>query len=94
MNKPFWERSLWVFWLGMAVLLVGSCGLEWTRLYRLESGLPGHSGGVLGYLVGTAALRGLGFNGSALMGIALALVGVAMVFRFSWGQLAEKIGGH
>ncbi|WP_295500205.1 DNA translocase FtsK [Limnohabitans sp. Rim8] len=93
-NKPFWERSLWVFWLGMAVLLMGSCGLEWTRLYRLESGLPGHSGGVLGYLVGTATLRGLGFNGSALMGIALALVGVAMVFRFSWGQLAEKIGGR
>jgi S-DNA-T family DNA segregation ATPase FtsK/SpoIIIE len=93
-DKPFWQRSLWVFWLGLAVLLVASCGLEWTRLYRLESDLPGHSGGVLGYLVGTAALRGLGFNGSALMGIALALVGVAMVFRFSWGQLAEKIGGR
>ena len=93
-DEPFWQRSLWVFWLGLAVLLVASCGLEWTRLYRLESDLPGHSGGVLGYLVGTAALRGLGFNGSALMGIALALVGVAMVFRFSWGQLAEKIGGR
>ncbi|MDP4732363.1 MAG: DNA translocase FtsK 4TM domain-containing protein [Limnohabitans sp.] len=93
-DEPFWQRSLWVFWLGLAVLLVASCGLEWTRLYRLESDLPGHSGGVLGYLVGTAALRGLGFNGSALMGIALVLVGVAMVFRFSWGQLAEKIGGR
>jgi S-DNA-T family DNA segregation ATPase FtsK/SpoIIIE len=49
---------------------------------------------VLGYLVGTAAVRGLGFNGSALLCIVLALVGVAMVFRFSWGQLAEKIGGR
>ena len=93
-DEPFWWRSLWVFWLGLAVLLMASCGLEWTRLYRLESALPGHSGGVLGYLVGTAAVRGLGFNGSALLCIVLALVGVAMVFRFSWGQLAEKIGGR
>ena len=93
-DKPLWQRSLWVFWLGLVLLLLASCGMEWTRLYRLESGLPGHSGGVLGYLVGAAAVGGLGFNGSALLGIVLALVGVAMVFRFSWGQLAEKIGGR
>ncbi len=94
MDKPYWQRSSWVFWAGLAVLLLASCGLEWTRLYRLEAALPGHSGGVLGYLVGAAAVRGLGFNGSALLGIVLALVGVAMAFRFSWGQLAEKIGGQ
>ena len=94
LDKPLWQRSLWVFWLGLAVLLVASCGMEWTRLYRLETGLPGHSGGVLGYWAGAAALRGLGFNGSALLGIVLSLVGVAMVFRFSWGQLAEKIGAQ
>jgi S-DNA-T family DNA segregation ATPase FtsK/SpoIIIE len=68
--------------------------MEWSRLYRLETGLPGHSGGVLGYWAGAAAERGLGFNGSALLGIVLSLVGVAMVFRFSWGQLAEKIGAQ
>ena len=94
LDKPSWQRSLWVFWLGLAVLLVASCGMEWTRLYRLETGLPGHSGGVLGYWVGAVAERGLGFNGSALLGIVLSLVGVAMVFRFSWGQLAEKIGAQ
>ena len=94
LDPPFWQRSLWVFWLGLVLLLLASCGLEWTRLYRLESALPGHSGGAIGYLVGMAAVRGLGFNGSALLGIVLALVGVAMVFRFSWGQLAEKIGAR
>ena len=94
LDKSLWQRSLWVFWLGLAVLLLASCGLEWSRLYRLESVLPGHSGGVLGYLVGAATVRGLGFNGSALLGIVLTLVGVAMVFRFSWGQLAEKIGAR
>ncbi len=94
LDKPFWQRSLWVFWLGLAVLLMASCGLEWTRLYRLESGLPGQSGGVLGYLVGLAAVAGLGFNGSGLLCIVLALVGLAMVFRFSWGQLAENMGAQ
>jgi|LauGreSuBDMM15SN_2_FD.fasta_scaffold02599_1 S-DNA-T family DNA segregation ATPase FtsK/SpoIIIE len=94
LDKSSWQRSLWVFWLGLAVLLVASCGMEWSRLYRLETGLPGHSGGVLGYWAGAAAERGLGFNGSALLGIVLSLVGVAMVFRFSWGQLAEKIGAQ
>jgi len=49
---------------------------------------------VLGYSAGAAAVHGLGFNGSALLGIVLFLVGVAMVFRFSWGQLAEKIGAQ
>jgi S-DNA-T family DNA segregation ATPase FtsK/SpoIIIE len=93
-DKPFWQRSLWVFWLGLAVLLLASCGMEWTRLYRLESGLPGHSGGVLGYVVGAATVGVLGFNGSALLGIVLALVGVSMVFRFSWGQLAENVGAQ
>ena len=48
LDKPLWQRSLWVFWGGLAVLLLASCGLEWTRLYRLESALPGHSGGGLG----------------------------------------------
>jgi S-DNA-T family DNA segregation ATPase FtsK/SpoIIIE len=94
LDKPLWQRSLWVFWLGLAVLLLASCGMEWTRLYRLESNLPGHSGGVLGYLVGAAAVGVLGFNGSALLGIVLTLVGVSMVFRFSWGQLAENMGAH
>jgi DNA segregation ATPase FtsK/SpoIIIE, S-DNA-T family len=94
LDKPLWQRSLWVFWLGLALLLLASCGMEWTRLYRLESSLPGHSGGVLGYLVGAAAVRGLGVNGSALLGIVLALVGVATVFRFSWGQLAENLGAQ
>jgi S-DNA-T family DNA segregation ATPase FtsK/SpoIIIE len=48
----------------------------------------------LGYLVGLAAVAGLGFNGSGLLCIVLALVGLAMVFRFSWGQLAENMGAQ
>ncbi len=93
-RQMFTPRALWVFWIGMLVLLPSSCALEWTRLYRWETHLPGHSGGALGYLVGGLAMQWLGFTGSALAGIVLMLLGLAMVFRFSWTELAESIGAR
>jgi S-DNA-T family DNA segregation ATPase FtsK/SpoIIIE len=45
----------------------------------------GAAGGVLGYLGGPLALKWLGFTGSTLLGIAALMVGVALLFRFSWG---------
>ena len=81
------------FWCGLVLLLCASTSLEWSRLYSLETRLPGYSGGVLGYFVGPLAVKYLGFMGSGLIGITLALVGVALVFRFSWGQVAERLGG-
>ena len=96
MSSPpaYWRRSRWSFWIGLLVLVSASASIEWARLYRLEAHLPGHSGGVVGYLVGTASVRWMGFTGAALMGIALVVAGVAMVFRFSWGQLAEQVGAR
>ena len=90
-----WSRVLassWAFWLGLALLLAASTGLEWSRLYRWDAALPGSAGGILGYLGGPVAVKWLGFTGSALLGIAVLVLGVAMVFRFSWSQLAERIG--
>ncbi len=81
------------FWLGLAVLLCASTALEWSRVYRFEASfLPGHAGGALGYLVGPASVKWLGFLGSGLVAIALGVVGSALVFRFSWGHAAERIG--
>ena len=80
------------FWLGLALMLVASTALEWSRLYRLEPLLPGPAGGALGFLVGPAAVKWLGFTGSGLACIVAGVVGAALVFRFSWGQLAERIG--
>ncbi|PUE33781.1 DNA translocase FtsK [Limnohabitans sp. Jir72] len=88
------QRGAWVFWLGLFLLLVASTSLEWTRLYRWESHLPDHSGGILGYVLGHLGVHWLGFTGSALVGLMMGVVGVAMVFRFSWGQLAENIGAR
>ena len=88
-NRP----SRWGFWLGLALLLAASCTLEWARLYRLEPRLPGHAGGVLGYLVGPFAVKWLGFTGAGLVSIALGVIGSALVFRFSWSHVAEHLGG-
>ena len=78
-----------VFWGGLALLLCASAALEWSRLYRLEPYLPGHGGGVLGFWLGPLATKWLGFTGSALVAIALGVVGAGMVFAFSWAQVAE-----
>jgi S-DNA-T family DNA segregation ATPase FtsK/SpoIIIE len=80
------------FWLGLVLLLCASAALEWSRLYSLESRLPGHAGGILGYLVGPLSVKWLGFSGSGLLAIAIGLVGSALVFRFSWSQVAERLG--
>jgi S-DNA-T family DNA segregation ATPase FtsK/SpoIIIE len=88
-----WRYTRFAFWAGLALLLISSAGLEWTRLYRFEDRLPGHiSGGVLGYLVGPFSLQWLGFNGSGLIFIVFGVVGASWVFRFSWGQTAENLG--
>ena len=82
----------WTFWVGLALVLAASSGLEWSRLYRFDDALPGAAGGVLGYVGGPLALKWLGSTGSSLLGIAALVVGVALLFRFSWGRVAEHIG--
>ncbi len=78
--------------LALLLLLAASCALEWSRLYSLEPRLPDHAGGALGYWVGPWSVKWLGFAGSGLAAIALMVVAMAAVFRFSWGQVAERIG--
>ena len=90
-RSPWLRRAL--FWFGLALLLCASVALEWSRLYRFEGLLPGHAGGVLGDVAGPLAVRWLGFTGSGLAGVALVVLGAALVFRFSWGRLAERLGG-
>jgi S-DNA-T family DNA segregation ATPase FtsK/SpoIIIE len=88
-----WLQRRWAFWIALPVLLAASAGLEWSRLYRLEGHLPDHAGGALGYLVGPAGVQWLGFTGSGLVFVALLVLGAAVVFRFSWSHVAERIGG-
>jgi S-DNA-T family DNA segregation ATPase FtsK/SpoIIIE len=80
------------FWLGLVLLLVASAALEWSRLYRFEFRLPGHAGGVLGYLVGISSVKWLGFAGSGLVFITLSVLAVSSVFNFSWARVALALG--
>lgn len=90
--SPLVRRCL--FWGGLVLLMCASTALEWSRLYRFESLLPGHAGGVLGYITGPASVKWLGFTGSALLCFVLAVLGAALAFRFSWGHVAEVLGGR
>ena len=87
------SRRRVAFWIGLAVLLCASTALEWSRLYRFEARLPDHAGGALGALVGPWGVKWLGFTGSGLVFVALVVIGAALVFRFSWGHVAERLGG-
>ncbi|MCD6078031.1 MAG: translocase FtsK [Ramlibacter sp.] len=87
-----WLHGRIAFWIALAVLLIASTALEWSRLYRLEPRLPDHAGGALGYLVGPLGTNLLGFIGSGLLFIALLVLAAAIVFRFSWSHVAERIG--
>ncbi len=83
----------WRLWLGVALLLAASCTLEWTRLYRHELSLAGqHAGGILGATLGPVAMKWLGFNGSGVAAIGLLVAGMAMALKFSWLDVAERIG--
>ena len=88
------NRSRLAFWFGLVLLLCASAMLEWSRLYRLEFRLPGHGGGILGYVVGPLSVKWMGFTGSALIAIAGGVIGSALVFRFSWSHIAERIGAR
>ncbi|CAN5792590.1 DNA translocase FtsK [soil metagenome] len=90
---PFVSVPLWAFWVGVVLLLCSSSALEWTRIYQWESQLPGHAGGVLGYLLGPTSMRALGFAGSGVVWIAVMIAGLSMAFRFSWLRVADRIGG-
>ena len=88
-----WLSKRHKFWIGLVLLLAASAVLEWTRFYSLEARLPGHGGGILGYFLGPLSVQWLGFVGSGLLAIVAGVVGSSMVFGFSWGQLAERLGG-
>jgi S-DNA-T family DNA segregation ATPase FtsK/SpoIIIE len=80
------------FWIGLLLLMAASSSLEWTRLYRWETHLPGHAGGVLGFTFGPLSTHWFGFAGSGVLWIAALVVGMSLALRFSWLVLADRIG--
>jgi len=91
-NEPIVGAEKARFWGGIVLLLAASCALEWTRLYRFEPLLPGHAGGVLGYMLGLPSMKWLGFAGSGVAWIALLVMAMSLALRFSWVHAADAIG--
>jgi S-DNA-T family DNA segregation ATPase FtsK/SpoIIIE len=92
-HTPDPHRPVWLFWAGLALLLAASASLEWTRLYQWEARVAGgQAGGVVGYLLGSASMKLLGFAGSGVLWIAALVAGLSMAMRFSWLSAAERIG--
>ena len=91
-QAQFWLPTRVRFWVGLVLLLGVSTALEWARLYRFEALLPGHSGGVLGYILGRFSVTALGFTGAALACISLGVIAVSMLFQFTWSQTALRLG--
>ncbi|MDY0746125.1 DNA translocase FtsK 4TM domain-containing protein [Paucibacter sp. R3-3] len=85
-------RSASIWFAGLLLLMASSSALEWTRLYGWEGRLPGHAGGVLGYVLGPWSMKMLGFAGSGVAWIAGLLAGSALALKFSWLRLAETLG--
>ncbi len=84
----------WWFWAGLLLLLCASASLEWSRLYHWKPLLAGgwHAGGAVGYALGAFSMKFLGFAGSGVLWIAALVMACALVFGFSWVQVAQRIG--
>ncbi len=90
---PVAARPDWLLWFGVVLLLAASCSLEHTRLYQWEAGLPGgHAGGALGYALGAASVKAIGFTGSGVFWIAALVASLPLALRFSWPVVAEQLG--
>ncbi len=89
---PDHRHEKWISGAGFVLLMAGSVGIEWLRMYSMTAQLPRAPGGVLGDLIGHAVYSIIGFNGATLILLALFGLGFSLFFQVSWLSLAERIG--
>ncbi|SMP55354.1 DNA translocase FtsK [Noviherbaspirillum suwonense] len=90
--EPIYRQEKIIRGIGFVMLLAGSIGLEYVRMYSLKVALPLAPGGVLGALIGGTAQKALGFTGATLLLVLLFGLGFSLFFHVSWLTLAERIG--
>jgi DNA segregation ATPase FtsK/SpoIIIE-like protein len=91
-QEPEHEGETLVRWIGFVLMLAGSVGLEYLRMWSLKVELPRAAGGVLGQLIGHAAHNAFGFTGATLLLLLLFGLGFSWYFHVSWLAVAERIG--
>lgn len=77
--------------LGFILVMAAGCGLTYLNLLG-DSQLPQDGSGAVGYLVGEASLRMLGFYGSNLVFLAALLFGITLFTGLSWLKLFDNTG--
>lgn len=82
----------WFRGVGFLLILSGTMGIEYLRMYSYQFNLPRAPGGVLGELVGKVAYGSFGFTGATFFFLLLIGVGISALFQVSWLTIAEKIG--
>ncbi len=90
--EPEHLGETYVRWIGFALMLAGSLGLEYLRMWSWDVELPRAPGGVLGQLIGHAAHVSFGFTGATLLLLLLFGLGFSLFFQVSWLAVAERIG--
>ncbi|WP_281913914.1 DNA translocase FtsK [Massilia varians] len=91
-EEPHHAGEMYVRWTGFAIMLAGSLGLEYLRLWSWNVELPRAAGGVLGQLIGHSAHVAFGFTGATLLLLLLFGLGFSLFFQVSWLAVAERIG--
>jgi DNA segregation ATPase FtsK/SpoIIIE-like protein len=86
------QGEIVVRWVGFMLMLAGSVGLEFLRLWSLKVELPRSAGGVLGQLIGGGANSAFGFTGATLLLLLMFGLGFSWYFQVSWLAVAERIG--
>ncbi|MES2933711.1 MAG: DNA translocase FtsK 4TM domain-containing protein [Pseudomonadota bacterium] len=90
--EPQHQHEAWIRACGFVLLLTGSLGLEYLRMYSVAVQLPRSPGGVLGALIGGGAQSSFGFTGGTLFLLLIFLLGFSLFFHVSWLAVAEQIG--
>src|SRR5260364_63180 len=78
-------RGAWIEAPAFGLVFIASAGMEALRMWLISTAPPHMPGGILGNAVATALQQALGL-------LWIFAIGVSLLFRFSWLNVAERIG--
>ncbi|HEY4317962.1 MAG TPA: DNA translocase FtsK 4TM domain-containing protein [Herbaspirillum sp.] len=91
-GEPEHKQETLIRLAGFVVMVAGSLGIEYMRMYSMKLALPRAPGGVLGEMIGGSAQGALGFTGATLFLLLLFGLGFSLFFHVSWLATVERLG--
>ena len=85
-------RLRWEVGVGFVLFFLGVMGTEAIQWAHSASHLPAGAGGELGKLLARLLSYSLGQTGSSLLLLVFIAAGSSLFFRFSWLNVAERVG--